>query len=233
MVQFSSVRKTCTRRSTLALLLGSKPSRSHICEKGPPTSRKDCAEAAAWRIPDERSGAGSSIIFAAACGPKYDEPKKEGASRLRKRLPTCASLGSGEVLLCVAVVCVSSWYVSQSLRNESIAGTFALCCATRCGGSDIPVTLPDVSSPRGAVGTCEVCWRRASASSLYVQLDATSRLLQLKHGNSPSHCEHCQPLSGRCSLAVKIMSPCVLRRSAGLCLVGYLTRYRRRELAGS
>ncbi|KAH8641564.1 hypothetical protein IG631_04505 [Alternaria alternata] len=57
------------------------------------------------------------------------------------------------------------------------------------------------------MGTCEVCWRRASASSLYVQLDATSRLLQLKHGSSPSHCEHCQPPSNQRSLAVKIMPP--------------------------
>jgi hypothetical protein len=92
--------------------------------------------------------------------------------------------------------------------------------------TNIPAPLPeDSSSFRGVVATCEACWRRASASSLYVQLEATSRLLQLKHGSSPSHCVHDQLLFSRIGIRF-LFHECVEGCWAGV--LPFITRYRAR-----
>ena len=79
--------------------------------------------------------------------------------------------------------------ISTNLCNERVDKALVFCCVKASADRNVPVGFSDdISSFRGIAATREVCRRRASASSLYVQLEATSRLLQLKHGSSPSHC---------------------------------------------
>lgn len=127
--------------------------------------------------------------------------------------------------------------ISNDLGNERVEKPLAICYVKPVAYTNVPAGFSENTSLfRGIPATCEFCRRRASASSLYVQLEATSRLLQLKHGSSPSHCLYHQ-LPIRCieNCSLNDSSPLQQKRceDAWVGVLSSITRYRARRRLGA